>query len=446
VRGRIDLVTGGALALALSLPLLLLHSDYQPSTSLSAGGTSVDLRLADLAVIVTAVVALLAGRRYGFAPLRAALPLWIAGGIFLAIVFAACFYPVVLRDGYPWKTHLVTAIKYAEYAVLALVVPLVLRGRRQAELVAWALIAVCVAADVVALVQFSGVDILAAAPAGARQPSFLGYHDYAAVAGATLSLGVAALAFVVERRDRSAAWIAGAAGLLGVLIAAAAAAVIGVLLAIGAAGLLASRARRLDLRRGLALAGVAVVVAGGYLVMRGTTLERFVRFLGAGQRESIGGVESYSQRWVLDYIGLRIFVHHPVLGAGWHAGDDEATYGRELAAAHRRFPGQPAEAFPSPAHPWGIQNAYIEALAELGIVGFAAFAALIVTGLALGGRASLRAPPRLGAACSVGLLWLLVACGVWNGLWFIAGIPFDAVIWLGFGLIAAAASATRALE
>jgi hypothetical protein len=446
VRARVDLLTGGALALALSLPLLFLHSDYQPSTSVGLGGTSVDLRLADLAVLVTAVLALLVGRRYGFAPLRAGVPLWLAACIFFALVFAATFYPVVLRSGYPWKTHLVTAVKYAEYAVLALVVPLVLRSRRQLELVASALIAVSVAADIVALVQFSGVDMLAAAPAGARQPSFLGYHDFAALSGASLSLGVAALAFGVAARDRAAAWIAGAAGLLGVLLAAAAAAVIGVLLAIFAAAVFAWIRGRLGLRRGLALAGVAVVVGGGYSVMRGTTLERFAHFLGAGQKEHIGGVESYSQRWVLDYIGLRIFLDHPVLGAGWHAGDDESAYGPQLPAAHRRFPGQPAQAFPSPAHPWGIQNAYVEALAELGVVGFAAFAALILTGLFLSGRATLRASPALAPGAAVGLLWLLVACGVWNGLWFIAGIPFDVVVWLAFGLIAAAASATRAVE
>jgi hypothetical protein len=36
-----------------------------------------------------------------------------------------------------------------------------------------------------------------------------------------------------------------------------------------------------------------------------------------------------------------------------------------------------------------------------------------------------------------GLLWICVALGVWNGLWFIAGAPFDALIWLAFGFAAA---------
>ncbi len=51
---------------------------------------------------------------------------------------------------------------------------------------------------------------------------------------------------------------------------------------------------------------------------------------------------------------------------------------RYLAAARRRF-NQPAEAFPSPAHRWGVQNAYVQSLADLGILGLVAFlAALLV--------------------------------------------------------------------
>ena len=37
----------------------------------------------------------------------------------------------------------------------------------------------------------------------------------------------------------------------------------------------------------------------------------------------------------------------------------------------------------------------------------------------------------------LGLLWLCVVVGVWNGLWFIGGNPFDALIWLAFGFVAA---------
>jgi hypothetical protein len=45
----------------------------------------------------------------------------------------------------------------------------------------------------------------------------------------------------------------------------------------------------------------------------------------------------------------------------------------------------------------------------------------------------------MGVVVSVaGLLWFLVAAGVWSGLGLVAGIPLDAATWMGLGLIAAA--------
>jgi hypothetical protein len=63
-----------------------------------------------------------------------------------------------------------------------------------------------------------------------------------------------------------------------------------------------------------------------------------------------------------------------------------------------------------------------------------------VAGLTVGIRAARRAPPELAAPALVGILWLLVAAGVWNGLGLVAGIPLDALTWMSFGLIAAAAA------
>jgi O-antigen ligase len=195
---------------------------------------------------------------------------------------------------------------------------------------------------------------------------------------------------------------------------------------------------RLDRRRGLVIGGMVAVVLLGSVFMRSSALGSFARFAGIGHENANGHVESYSHRWVLDYIGYRIFLEHPVTGAGWQSGLDEATYGPVLPAARKRFPSQPAEAFPSPAHPWGIQSAYVEVLAELGLVGAALFVAWVATGVAAGARPFLgRDGPSAPWPRLLGLLWLCVVLGAWNGLWFIAGIPFDAVIWLAFGLAAA---------
>jgi O-antigen ligase len=193
----------------------------------------------------------------------------------------------------------------------------------------------------------------------------------------------------------------------------------------------------LDARRAIAIGLMALVVLAGSAFMRSSALGAFARFTGIGHADHGRHVESYSHRWVLDYVGLKIFLRHPVLGAGWQSGYDEETYGPVLPAAHRRFPSQPALAFPSPAHSWGIQSAYVEALAELGLVGAVLFAAWVLSGLGTAIRTLRGAVHREQL---LGLLWLCVVLGVWNGLWFIGGIPFDALIWLAFGFAAAPVS------
>ena len=55
-----------------------------------------------------------------------------------------------------------------------------------------------------------------------------------------------------------------------------------------------------------------------------------------------------------------------------------------LAVSRRRAPALPepaGQAFPSPIHRWGVDNAYVQSLAELGIVGTAVFLGFLATGL-----------------------------------------------------------------
>ena len=75
----------------------------------------------------------------------------------------------------------------------------------------------------------------------------------------------------------------------------------------------------------------------------------------------------------------------------------------------------------------------------MGLVGFAILVALLVSGLVLGLRAALRTRPEIAFLALAGVICVLVAAGVWNGLGLVAGIPLDALTWLSFGLVAAAA-------
>jgi O-antigen ligase len=418
--------------LAVAIPFLFLHVRYQPDLGFSAGGTHVDVSLSDLAVLAVALTALAEGVRGGFAPLRRGLPVWIPAGVLLAVALVALAYPVLRDHPYDWHAKLVSALKFCEYATLALAVPLLLRGWSGARVAFQAMTCWSAVVTTVGLLQFLGLvaEFEGKRPAQ-REPSLLGIHDFAALSGATLVVAIVASALddeaLLGRQWRMLAVLAGG---LGVVLSGAVTAVIGMWLALGVVGFIAYRGR--TLRRGAAarLAAVAVAVTLGTAGIRGSALRDFAAFIGIHRNETPGAVESYAQRTLLSYIGLKIFLTEPITGVGYQGSSEEWAYGPQLAAAHRRFPGQPDEAFPSPATPWGVQNVYVQTLADLGLIGAAALVALFGAAFALG----LRAGPASSTAL-VGVAWLLVAAGVWIGIGIVPGIPLDALTWLGLGLV-----------
>jgi O-antigen ligase len=430
-----------SLVLAAALPILFLHIDYQPGFTVHTGTASEHVVLSDIVLLAVGAAALVVGLRRGFAPLRAGLPIWIAGAIFLADVGAGSFYPKLWASSYEASTHAVTAAKFAEYSLLALSVPLLVRARRDVELLLAALVAWSVAATVAGIAQIFGADILEAWTAGRRQPSFLGHHDFASLSGAALAVCLVGLALRPAWRPRPVLLgVAGVSGGLGLIISGSSAGAIG--LGVGVAALLlAARLRGwLDRRRVLAIAAVTAVVLGGVFVMRAGDINQFLRFVGLEKAKvEKPGVQSYVQRTLLVYIGWRIFEDNPIGGAGWQASSEQRVYGPYLPAAHREFPGTPAQAFPSPQHPWGVQNAYVQAMSDLGIVGLITFLGLLVTALAVTARAALRAPPATAVIALVALVWLLLVMGVLSALGLVAGIPTDALLWLSLGFCVLAA-------
>ena len=430
------------LVLALAIPIVFLHIRYQPKVHLGLGSTTAGIELSDLAVLAGALAALWSGVREGWAPLRGGRAIWVAIAAVLLVVFAATFYGLARPPHYRFLTHLVTATKFAEYAVLAPAVPLLLRARRDVMLLFWTVAAWSVGATGWGLLQFSGlVNEFEGKRPLQREPSFLGIHDLAALSGGALALGLAVLALrPATRNERLLGWIAGASGAIGLVLSSAVAGALGIALAAAAAIVVGARRHVLTLARAGALVAIAVVVGVGVLLMRSGDVTSFIRFLGIGHEpKKTADVESSVHRSLLAYIGVRIFADHPILGVGWQGSEEEGNYGPYLAAAHRRFPGEPAVAFPSPKHAWGVQNAYLQTLTDMGLVGFALLVVLLLSGLVLGLRAALRAPPEIAFLALVGVLWILVAAGVWNGLGLVAGIPLDALTWLSFGLVAAAA-------
>jgi hypothetical protein len=412
-------ISPGAAALALAVPFLFLHIKYQPGVRVPLGSTHLGLELSDLAVVIVALLALREGVRIGFAPLRPGLALWAAS---LVLVLWVCVRSESL-------THLVTAAKFSEYVLLAASAPLILRRRDEWELVAAAIVAWTVVATFVGLLQFFGLNILDAWAAGRRQPSFLGHSDFAALSALALAIGLAAV-LVAARR---VGWVAVVSGALGLILSGATAGLIGI--AAGAVAFLyaLSHRRRLALRD-LTVCGVVVgVVAAGVFVLRAGDFENFLRFLHLkGQETQTANIQTYSHHALLAYIGYRIWLDHPVAGAGWQRSTDPEIVDPQLPAAHRKFPDVAPLAFPTREHEWGVQNAYIQAASDLGLIGLVLWLAPFALGLVLALRAN--APPGAVAAFSI-----LAAMGIWGGQGLVAGIPLDGATWLALGLAATAA-------
>lgn len=440
VRARPYAEAWGAMVLAASIPFLFMHERFQPSYGVIAGTTTVDVRLADVAILAVVLAALVAGIREGFDPLRAGRLLWISGGLLLAWLAFETLRPASVHDA-AFDDHVVSALKLGEYATLALAVPLLIRRMQDLTILLWALVVWSALAVVVALLQLFGLDIFAASSSGSRSPSFLGRHDFASLSALAISFGIACLLASRMRRERFRLFsLALAGGVLGLVLAGSVTAVAG--LAVGAIFAWAGARRRFSPsgRELLAVVAVVGVVAAGVFFVRSPTIDDFLGFLGVRHAQATG-IQSYSQRTVLAYIGLRIFEDRPFIGAGWQRSSRPDVFEPYLADAHKRFPDVVAAAFPSPEHLWGVQNLYVQMLADAGIVGLVLLLGVGGAGLVLAGRTATHASTAW--AVGVGLLVLcalLTLAGTWASLGIVPGIPLQAATCLVLGLAAAGAA------
>jgi hypothetical protein len=411
-----------ALVPAAAIPLVFLHRRYQAHTSFG----SVDVFGSDVAVAIVVLVALVAGAWFGWRPLVRPALLWcVAAALLLVLGVSTLWRPIEQPS-----THLQTFAKVVEYALLAPALVLLVRRRTQLDRLLVAFVAWSAAASGWGLLQFVGaVNEFEGKRPGQREVSFLGIHDFAAFSGATLAIGLAGVA-LGDRRRLSAAAVA--AGTLGTILAASVFALAGVVLAAVVALWVSRGVGTLTRRRTGAIAAIVAVVTVGTLALRSYDITNFFSFLGIKPTatSTAEDVQTGSQRAMLAYIGLRIWEDHPLLGVGFERSGNR--YQPYLAAAKRKFPDQPAQAYPSPAHPWGVQNLWVQLLADTGVVGFVLGLATFATALGL----ALRAPPRFVFFGLVAAGWILVAAGTWNAIGIVAGVPLQAVTWLGFGLAA----------
>ncbi len=426
----------GVLVLAAAIPILFLHVAYQPGFGVGVGSTTVNAYLSDFAVLAVVLAALARGRRDGFAPLRHGRWLWIAGACFFVWVLAAVVYGHVHDSSYAWHTHGVTAAKFAEYALLAPALPLLLRRASDLLVPLWSLVLWSCFATAVGVAQFFGAAIFLAGTVGRRQASFLSSADFAALSGAALLVGIAAVAVPRLRLGRALGATAVATGVLGMIVAGAMAAVLGLATALVALAIVLAIRGELAPRRLATVAAIGAVVLAGAVAIRGSDLDAFARFLGASrgkQHASPAKIQTYAHRTLLVWLGFEIWKDHPMLGVGWEGSSEPGSFEPYLPAAHARFPNEPPLAFPSPARRYGVQNVWVEALADLGAIGLALWGAIFAIGAWLAARAAVM---RGSATALLGLLWIALLAWLWSAQGYVAGIPLDALTWLAFGLAA----------
>jgi len=431
-------VSPGALVLAAATPVLFLHVHYQPGVAVGFGSTTINAYLSDFAVLAVALAALVAGMRDGFAPLARGRMIWIAAALFLAWMFVEVVYGHLHASSYAWRTHGVTAAKFAEYALLAPAVPLLVRTIRDLSLALWSLVLWSCFATVVGVAQFFGATIFLAGTVGRRQASFLSSADFAALSTATLVVGVVAIALPRLRLGRALAWTASASGVLGMMIAGALASVLGLATALAALAAVLLVRRELDLRRLLTVGALGVVVLAGAITIRGSDLDAFARFLGATpgkQPAHPAKVQTYAHRTLLSWLGYEIWKDHPILGVGWEGSAEPANFEPYLPAAHRQFPDESPNAFPSaaPDRRYGVQDSWLQALADLGVVGLVLWAAPFAAAAWLALRRAVR---EAAAPAVLAVLWIAVLVWLWTAQGYVAGIPLDALTWLAFGAAA----------
>jgi hypothetical protein len=396
-----------------ALALSLVRAPDQPSLDVGIAGTTVSIVPADVALAALAVVAAAALARDGLA--RASRWALAAATVFLALVLVTAAANGAVAFVAAGKLTLLGALGLGSLALV--------RTRPRLEAIVDLLILFTVAADVVAVFEFLR-------KGGGRQASFLGEHDFAALATMPVLYG---LALLFAARGGVRTWTATVAGAIGVVLGAALASLFGLYLGTAAILIVAAWRRRLALRPVAATLAVLAAVTAGTLTLRSGDLGFLQSWFGKPAEKPGQYSSSWSQRLIYAYVGGRVFLDRPALGTGWWPELPPREFARYIDDARRRFPEEPPRYFPRTNRVFIPQQTYDQLLYELGVVGAATFAALLA---ALTERAIAAAREALGQLSYLPAAWLAAVVGALAGEGLFGGSPLAAVFWLTAGIVA----------
>jgi hypothetical protein len=406
--------------LLVTLALCLVRARDEPGFDLSIGSTTATVVPADFALAALAATSIVALVQRG-------IPRETWGAFAAAIAFCVLVLGSAALNG---ATAFVSGSKLVELAALGLGIVAVTRSRRQIEALVDVLLLFTIAADLFGIVRF-------VVSGGGRQASFLGEHDFAALATLPLVYG---LARVYERRPDTRAWTAIVAGTIGCVLGAALASLLGLYL--GALVLVLGRSawRREHLERLALTMLVVAVVTAGTLSLRAGELGFLQQWFGKPPSRPGQYAASWSQRLIYVYVGGRVFRAHPMLGTGWYGDLPPKEFVAYLPDARRRFSDQPANYFPPADSPFIPQQTWDQVLYELGLTGALAMLALLVALVRASRRAARRAS---GLLADLPAVWVAASIGALSGEGLFGGTPLATTFWLVAGVALAVPLITR---
>lgn len=404
-----------------TVALCLFPARDLPSIDVPAGATELSLGPADLALVLTGVLA--ARRLRVRSPLPS--PRLLAG--------AAAFALLVVVSAIPNGADAVAAAgKLFELAALTLGAAAFLHARERLQ----ALIVVIVGFYAIAT-AWAAAEFLV--EGGGRQASFLGEHDLAALATMVVVVGLA-YSYTRDGRPPALVLIGLGAGALGIVLGASLAGLLGLYLAAGA--IMALAALRRDVQRGAVVLTVVLcaTVTAGTFALRSGELGFLQSWFGPPPETPGQYAASWSQRLIYVYIGGRVFLDHPVVGTGWDGELPPSDYAEYLPAARARFDDQPPHYFPSEEGTFIPQQTYDQVLFQLGLVGAALFLALacLTVRCALFAGRQWRRRGLGDEQAYVPAGWVVSSGGALAGAALFGGSPLTALFWLTLGVAAAA--------
>jgi O-antigen ligase len=350
----------------------------------------------------------------------------IAGILFLYTTLTLA--NVAIADPAQFDDSAISWLRLVETGVLAFLAASMIETKRQVRLVVSSIVLVAAAAVVVPFVLAGG------SVGGRFGGAGLGPNLFGLISGMVLLAGAFG---AISPRTRWRIALVGI-GVLGLVLAKSVASLVatGAALAVGT-GLMRKAGPAPGITRVAAAVAVVGIVAFGALQ--------------ALRPEATPGSEGFrgstaSQRLILGAAGFEIFKRNPVIGVGWRRSNDPDVIGdREVEiAVRRRFrdfrPSHFNDVFTS-SNPTSVHNTYVQVLAELGLVGFALFGALVaVVGLRV--RDLLRSLGRdheLWRAAWVMSLVLLLALVWLNDTPLFGGEPATVIPSIFIGTLAALA-------